>query len=233
MTTPEQYLAQAKEAAAASNYAEAAAYASIAAAEAAIATMQASVPPALYPGEHAPPLIEWCGKCHAPGRRVRLDGNRQQKPCRTCSYEVQPEVRPCRYCQTYIQTEGQSRSVRNSTWADSSGSRWCPKAPDPSLPQTATVEADPTPDSLWLHFLTALYSTGEYSVGSLVDNYRKSYYFPVTRYDQVPDLELLEQWLEAHLDRQHLDARENLIYRLVKTTGEDGEALWAADRVNA
>lgn len=227
--TPEQYLKQAEEFAASSCYEEATAYASLATATAAIATMQAATPPALYPGEHAPPLIEWCGKCHGPGRRVKSVGPGEWVPCRACGYDVRPEVRPCRYCQTFIQTSAESRGIRNSTWADSRGSRWCSEAPDPSEAQLVAEETDLTPESLWLRFLEALYGASKpQSADRLIQAHRRAYYFPVTRYDQVPTSGQLERWLEARVDQPYVDARARLEYRLVKDIGPDGEATWAA-----
>lgn len=227
--TPEQYLKQAEEFAAASCYEEATAYASLATATAALAAMQAATPPALYPGEHAPPLIEWCGKCHAPGRRVKFVDRREQVPCTACSYDARPEVRPCRYCQTFIQTSAESRGVRNSTWTDSRGSRWCSEAPDPAEAQEVAEEADLTPEALWLRFLEDLYGVNEpQSTDRLIQMHRKAYYFPVTRYDQIPAPEQMDRWLEARVDQPYVDTRAQLEYRLVKSAGPDGEAMWAA-----
>jgi hypothetical protein len=229
--TPEQYLAQAKESAAASDYAAATAYASIAAAEAAVATMQASTPPALYPGKHAPALIEWCGKCGGPGHRVKRGANREQMPCKACSYQVQPEVRPCRYCQAYIQTDAKSRGVRTTTWTDARGIRWCPKAPDPSDPQSVTEETDPTPSYLWTSFLQVLYGIGELmSTDQIIARHQGAYYFPVTRYDQVPAQEQLERWFEARLGQPHLATGEQAEYRLLEKTWPGGDRRWTASR---
>lgn len=223
--TPEQYLEAAEEHLAAGRFVEATAHASLAAAQLLITAQRATEPTPIYPGDHTPQPIPWCGNCHSSRRRITSD----HQDCQCSGRGLR--ARPCRYCGTFLERRNADKTHGLWPWVDATGSVACSEAPDPT--SLAPLEPEPTPDvgrrSEWRQLLDQWATTSELrgvpqSAAEICAHPSTGVFVPSTELGAMPHPRQLDHWLRA---RAQADTVFPHVIREV--SGEDGDPRWLVE----
>ncbi|MFL4910690.1 hypothetical protein ACJ6WF_48275 [Streptomyces sp. MMS24-I2-30] len=222
-TDADALFAQARILATQGEHAAATAYAALATAAFTAKAAAAAAPLPIYPGDHAPETLPWCGTCRAPNQR-QTDA---RQPCPRCNSD-RLRARRCRYCNVYLEKRPVDGPDEPWRWTDDYNSRSCPQAPDPLAdPGDPVPEQDVWPEKNWAVFLKqwhGFHGSEPVTASQLTRDMSLRPYLPRTTYGDFHAVHLTA-WFQSRADT---DCSGYVLRRAGETTTDDAQRWYVA-----